>query len=64
MGWKSPEIGADKNPFKLTISKAGYETLIMENITIDDPIDWEMEMQHMRTRMLGRYRRAQVSNFQ
>jgi hypothetical protein len=53
----------DYNVFRMTLSKAGYETLVMENITIDSPIDWHLELQYMRPRMLGRYRRAQVSNF-
>jgi len=30
---------------KFTISKAGYETLVMENITLDAPIDWRVEVQ-------------------
>jgi len=33
------------SPHKFTISKAGYETLVLENITIDSKIDWHLELQ-------------------
>lgn len=33
------------SPHKFTISKAGYETLVLENITVDGPIDWHLELQ-------------------
>ena len=33
------------NPHKFTLSKAGYETLILENITVDAPIAWHLELQ-------------------
>jgi hypothetical protein len=39
------ETETDYNPHKFTISKAGYETLILENITVDGPIDWHLELQ-------------------
>ena len=32
------------NYFKFTLSKAGYETLILENITVDAPIAWHLEL--------------------
>jgi hypothetical protein len=32
-------------PFSLTISKAGYQTLVLENITVDAPIKWHLELQ-------------------
>ena len=35
------------SPHKFTISAQGYETLILENITIDGPIDWHLELQHV-----------------
>jgi len=35
----------DYNVFKLVVSKAGYKTLTLENITIDGPIDWHLELQ-------------------
>jgi len=38
----------DNNPFKFTISKAGYETLVLENITVDAPIVWHLELQPIR----------------
>ncbi len=33
------------SPHKFTLSKAGYETLIKDNITVDDHIVWELELQ-------------------
>jgi len=38
------ETETDYNVFRLTISKSGYETLVLENITIDSPIDWHLEL--------------------
>jgi len=32
------------SPHKFTISKAGYETIVMDNITVDGKIDWTMEL--------------------
>ncbi len=57
------ETETDYNVHRLTLTKAGYETLIIENITIDGPIDWELEMQPMRSRNLGRSRRGSFPNF-
>jgi len=42
------ETEDDNNPFKLTIFKAGYETLILENITIDSSIKWRLELQSQK----------------
>jgi len=39
------EDETDFNDFIFTISKSGYETLTLENITIDSPIDWHLELQ-------------------
>jgi len=33
------------NVFKMTLEKSGYETLELENITIDAPVDWHLELQ-------------------
>jgi len=33
------------SPHKFTISKAGYQTLVLENITVDHPIVWHLELQ-------------------
>jgi hypothetical protein len=33
------------SPHKFTISKDGYETLTIDNITINDPIKWHLELQ-------------------
>jgi len=33
------------NYFKMVLSKASYKTRILENITIDSPIDWHLELQ-------------------
>lgn len=38
----------NNNPFKFTLSKAGYETLTLENITVDGPIDWHLELQSQK----------------
>jgi len=43
-------VGTDEtlttySPHTFTISKAGYKTLTLENITIDGPIDWHLELQ-------------------
>ena len=32
------------SPHKFTLSKAGYETLILENVTVDAPIAWHLEL--------------------
>ena len=32
-------------PHKFTISKAGYQTLVLDNITVDHPIVWHLELQ-------------------
>lgn len=39
------ETLTDYNLHRFTISKPGYETLTLENITIDNPIDWYFELQ-------------------
>ena len=39
------DLTKDYSPHKFTISKAGYETLILENITVDAPIVWHLELQ-------------------
>ena len=53
------------SPHKFTISKAGYESLILNDITIDAPIAWHLELQPMRARVLGRpSRRISAPNFQ
>ena len=36
------------SPHKFTLSKAGYETLILENVTVDAPIVWHLELQHTK----------------
>jgi len=33
------------SPHKFTISKTGYQTLVLENITVDAPIKWHLELQ-------------------
>ena len=35
------------SPHKFTFSKAGYKTLIKENITVDHPIVWDIELQYV-----------------
>ena len=42
------ETETNYNYFKFTFSLAGYETLVMENITIDGPIDWHLELQSQK----------------
>lgn len=32
------------NPFSFTISKAGYRTIQIQNITLSEPIDWVLEL--------------------
>ena len=39
------ETLTDYAPMRFTFSKSGYENLVMENITVDDPIDWRIELQ-------------------
>lgn len=34
----------DFSPHKFTISKAGYETIELDNITVDDKINWHLEL--------------------
>lgn len=36
------------SPHKFTLSKAGYETLILESITVDDAIVWHLELQQQK----------------
>lgn len=36
----------DSTPHSFILSKTGYETLTLENITIDSPIDWHLELQN------------------
>lgn len=38
------ETETDYNLHKLTVSRSGYRDLILENITIDGPIDWHLEL--------------------
>ena len=33
------------SPHKFTLSKAGYETLVLDNVTVDGAIDWHLELQ-------------------
>ncbi len=35
----------DFSPHKFTLSKAGYETRVIDNVTIDSPIVWHLELQ-------------------
>jgi len=39
------ETETDYSPHKFTLSKAGYETLVLDNITVDGVIDWHLELQ-------------------
>ena len=39
------ETLTEYSPHKFTISKAGYETLTLDAITVDGPIDWHLELQ-------------------
>jgi len=41
----TPETETTYSPHKFTITKAGYETLVLDNITVDEPIDWHLELQ-------------------
>ena len=46
-------VGTDEtltnyNYFKFTISEPGYETLVMEKVTIDAPIVWHLELQSIK----------------
>jgi hypothetical protein len=36
------------NYFRFTISEPGYETLIIEKVTIDAPINWHLELQQQK----------------
>ena len=44
------------SPHVLTVSKAGYQTLIIPAITIDAPIDWTVELQPAGTANMSRVR--------
>jgi len=41
------------SPHKFTISKAGYETLILEAVTVDAPINWHLELRGKARYKLG-----------
>lgn len=45
------------NTFTFTISKAGYQTLVLENITLSEAIDWHLELQQTRNINLSKYMR-------
>ena len=36
------------SPHKFTLSKAGYETLVLDAVTVDGPIDWHFELQQQK----------------
>ena len=43
--WIGPDETLTTNsPHVFTLSKAGYETLILENVTVDAPIAWHLEL--------------------
>jgi hypothetical protein len=44
------------SPHKFTISKAGYQTLVLENITVSSPIKWRVELQPAGTANMSRVR--------
>jgi hypothetical protein len=44
------------SPHKFTISKAGYQTLVLENITVSSPIKWHVELQPAGTANMSRVR--------
>jgi len=39
------DLTKDYSPHKFTLSKAGYKTLVLDNITVDGAIDWHKELQ-------------------
>jgi len=39
------DLTKDYSPHKFTFSKAGYETLVLDNITVDGKINWHLELQ-------------------
>lgn len=44
--WQTtPQTTVTYSPHKFTISKAGYETLVLDNVTISAPIKWHLELQ-------------------
>lgn len=45
IGFSSTDITETVYTFTATLSKAGYETLVLDNITVDGPIDWHLELQ-------------------
>ena len=51
----NPATAIIYSPHKFTISKAGYQTLVLENTTVDHPIVWHLELQDevAETRVLG-----------
>lgn len=38
----------DFSPHKFSISKAGYETLVLEAVTVDHPLVWRLELQSQK----------------
>ena len=56
--WTSiyPAEYEERRLHKFTVSLAGYETLVLENITADAPIVWHLELQPMRARNYARNR--------
>ena len=45
--YDTSETLTEYSPHKFTFSKAGYKTLVKENITVDHPIVWEIELQYV-----------------
>lgn len=43
-------LGSDlvKSPHRFTLSKEGYETVVLENITVDRSIDWRLELKEAK----------------
>jgi len=42
--WVGTSETCEARLHKFTISKSGYETLVKDNITVDKPIDWHLEL--------------------
>ncbi len=40
-----PEVLTDSNPFSFTFTKSGYKPLVKDNIIVDKPLDWVVELQ-------------------
>jgi len=67
--WYQPNQEETLSPHKFTISKAGYEAMVLDAVTVDGKINWHLELlppstsSSLSTRVYGRSHRIDVKQF-